>query len=102
MLQTANHTISIKRLAESLWEKTYATTVATWIFVYIEPVEDFVWTADFWESAFNVFRMFSDYPVIVWDKITDEEWTNYKVKWVRKYKSIIWTHYESVINSIYD
>jgi hypothetical protein len=102
MIQTTNHTISIKRLVETSWEKAYTKTVANWIWVYIEPIEDTVWIMEWWESAFNVFKMFSDYPIIIWDKLTDECNISYKVKWVRKYTSLFWTHYESIINSTYD
>jgi hypothetical protein len=102
MLQTYNNKITIKRLVETSWEKTYTKTVASLVWVYIEPIKDEVWIMTDWQGAFNVFKMFSDYAVVWWDKIIDENGTEYKVKWVRKYESILWTHYESIINSVYD
>jgi len=101
MIQTINHTITIKRLVETSGKKSYTKTVWT-ARVYIEPIEDTIWIMEGWESAFNVFKMFSDYPVIVWDKLIDEDNVSYKIKWVRKYTSLLWTHYESIINSLYD
>jgi len=102
MIQTSNHTINIKRLNESIsWEKTYKQQ-ANWIRVYIEPIQDEVWQMFDWQSAFNVFRMFSDYEIIQGDKLTDENNIEYKVKWVRFYTSLVGSHYESLINSTYD
>lgn len=103
MLWTCNNVVTIKRLVESIWEKTYISTISTWINVYIEPIADDVWLAIDWMGAFNVFKMFSTFTnIIIWDKIIDKNNIEYKVKWIRPYTSIIWTHYELIIQSKYD
>ena len=103
MLSTCNNTITIKRLVESVWEKTYSSTINTWISVYIEPIQDDVWVMIDWQGAFNVFKLFATFnDIIVWDKIIDKDNIIYKVKWVKKFNSIVWNHLECLIQSIYD
>lgn len=103
MLWTINNNITIKRLVESVWEKTYTETITTWLNVYIEPIQDDVWVMIDWQGAFNVFRLFTTFQnIIVWDKIIDKDEIEYKVKWVKKFNSLVWNHLELLIMSIYD
>ena len=103
MLWTCNNVITTKRLVESVWEKTYSSTITTWLNVYIEPIQDDVWVMIDWQGAFNVFRLFTTFTnIIVWDKIIDKDNIEYKVKWVKKFSSIVWNHLECLVQSIYD
>ena len=103
MLWTTNNVITIKRLVESVWEKTYSQTVASWINVYIEPISDKIGVAMDGQGAFNTFKLFSTYTnIVVWDKITDKNNISYKVNWVKLFTSIVGTDIECLINSEYD
>jgi hypothetical protein len=102
MIATVNNTILIKRLRELSWEKTFSKTV-DYIDCYIEPIQDDVWVMIDWQGAFNVFKLYSDFTdIIIGDKLTDKCWVNYKVKWVKLYNSIVGTHIECLIQSVYD
>ena len=102
MIYTVNNSITIDRLADSSWEKTYSEEIERNIPAYIEPYQDEPWSTFDWQWPFNVFRMFTDIEIIQWDKIIDKDDTEYKVKGVRHYNSIVWNHNESVIQSIFD
>lgn len=102
MILTINNIISIERLVDTWWEKQYTNTVATWVNVFIEPVQEQVLTWMDGESSFTAFYCFSDFELLVWDKLTDKNLKRYKVKWTKKFDSLVWKHYESLIYSIYD
>jgi len=102
MIYTANKKIKVNRLVESSWEKTYSDQIYLFIDAYIEPYQDEVWAWFDWQWAYNIFRMFSNDEILIWDKLTDQDEIVYKVKWCRKFESIVWKHYETIIQSIYD
>ena len=81
-LPKTNEIITIKRLANTSWKKTYSTTVTTALSVYLyapDNYNDFFATQDI-ESSLSRFRMLTEYAdVQPNDEITDSTWKNYKV-----------------------
>lgn len=103
MIFIVNHTVTIERLLDTSWEKDYDTVVVSWLWLYIEPLDDTIWVTIDWEWAFDVQKVFTDFQDIqVSDKITDENWEIYIVKWVKKYISLVWEHLEIIVQSEYD
>lgn len=98
-----NKTISIKRLTEVDWKKSYWSPIHTDVWVYIQPLSEEVIVNDENVSAYDWFKiMCSHKDLIIWDKITDNDWVLYKVKWVKIFDTIIDTHLEWIIVTQYD
>lgn len=103
MIFTANKTVTIMRFDTVSGETSYDVTVATWLQLYIEPLDDTIWATVDWQWAFDVQKMFTDFiDVQVSDKIIDQNWEEYIVKWVKHYDSLVWQHLECIVQQEYD
>ena len=104
MIFTVYNSIEIQRLVEDVsWKKSYQTTIANNIKCYIEPLSEDVSIWIDWIWAYEWHKLFSTYTdIIIWDKIIDKDWTEYKVKWIKKFNSIVGKHIEAIIQTKYD
>lgn len=98
-----NRVISVLRLTETWGKKTYTNNVAADVPVYIEPLRDEVIVNNESVWAYDWYKLMCEFTdLIVWDKITDDNATVYKVKWIKLYDTIIDKHVEAIIQTIYD
>jgi len=101
MLQTINNIITVKRWDEVSWESSYIDLI-TGLSCYIEPADFEVASNVDGESTSDVFNLFSDNTnIIIWDKIIDKDWNDYKVKWTKVFDDLLGTHIEAVILKTY-
>ena len=98
-----NKEVSITRYTTANGKTSYTNVVDTTIWVYIQPLSDDVLVWEDWMSAYEWFLLMSSFTDIkVWDKITDWNNINYKVKWVKLFETIVDVHIEAVIQKTYD
>jgi len=101
MLQTINNTITVQRWTEVSWESSYAN-LTTGLSCYIEPADFEVAANVDGESISDIFNLFADNTnIIIWDKIIDKDWNDYKVKGTKVFDDFLWTHIEATILKTY-
>jgi len=98
-----NKEITIERYTKTNGKTTYTDIVWNTVWAYIQPLSDDIIVWDDWMSSYEWFLLMSSFTDIkVWDKITDNNSVEYKVKWIKIFDTIIDKHIEAVIQTKYD
>ena len=102
MILTNNNIITVQRWLEVSGESSYVN-LTTNLSCYIEPADFDVAVNVDWENTSDVFNLICDNTdIIVWDKIMDNNWNDYKVKWTKLFDDFLGKHIEAIMLRTYD
>ncbi len=96
-----NKEITITRFTKTNGKSSYTDIIGSTIWAYIQPLSEDVIVWEDWIGSYDWYLLMCSYTdVQVWDKIEDWEY-KYKVKWVKKFDTIIDIHIEAIIQKEY-
>jgi len=96
-----NKEITITRFTTTNGKTSYTNVVDTTVWAYIQPLSNDVIVWNDGMSAYEWFLLMTTFiDIKVWDKISDWEF-HYKVKWIKKFDTIIDVHIEAIIQKEY-
>ena len=102
MLFISNNIVAVARMVEISWKSSYVS-YSSWTVCYIWPASFEVAVNIDWENTSDVFTFYSNnIDINIWDKFTDKNSLNYKVKWIQKYDDMLWKHSEWILLKTYD
>ncbi len=103
MLPTKNKIVTLSRLADASWVRTYED-IYTDLGVYINSSDDRVEAGFDNEGSFHILKMMTDWvlDIQIGDKIEDQDWIIYKVRWTATFKDITGSHGQHSLTFEYD
>lgn len=96
-----NHTVTIYSLTWSWLERSYSTTQATNVPIYIYDAEDIIWSVGGALGNQEVRAMTNYMSIQEWYKLVDENGKIYFVKKVRVKYTPIYRHLEIILSADY-